>query len=234
MVQSNILSIGTHPNIAFYNWRLFTAKTSTITYIPDSSSSTDPSQTTNGHSKNRSSKVNKSFQWSSPQFGNSRFTMSNVYPDLDTYLGVMANSNKLPKIDFIIVSASSLQELSNMFAKLTKLVQDQLAKKYVPTIIVESTNFVNLEPFIKMSLQVEADVPILSIMSDFDVRVLGNNVYGVHPSKKESELVYLGRSGGESEYTSQDISLINKVSDLFESAGIDVYKLNTPLEFLSL
>ncbi|KAG7882736.1 hypothetical protein KL938_003159 [Ogataea parapolymorpha] len=209
----NVLSIGAHPNLAFYNWRLFSSKTCDLTVVSSSA------------------KSNNTFQWNSLQFGNSRYSLSTVYESLDLYLSSTDFSRT--KIDYIFVSATSLQDLALVFGKLAKLVVAQLSVGSVPTIIVESTNFVNLEPFVKLSMQLDADIPVLSIMSDYDIRLVGNNNYQVYKSKKESDLLYVGRSGTENEYTKTDIKLINEISDLFESAGIDVYKLSTPVEFLS-
>ncbi|KAG7696507.1 hypothetical protein KL951_002963 [Ogataea haglerorum] len=209
----NVLSIGAHPNLAFYNWRLFSSKTCDLTVVSPSA------------------KSNNTFQWSSAQFGNSRYSLTTVYESLDPYLSSTDFSRT--KIDYIFVSATSLQDLSLVSAKLAKVFVAQLSVGAVPAIIVESTNFVNLEPFVKLSMQLEADVPVLSIMSDYDIRLVGNNNYHVYKSKKESDLLYVGRSGTEDEYTKTDIKLINEISDLFESAGIDVYKLSTPVEFLS-
>lgn len=145
----------------------------------------------------------------------------------------MNGNNAAENLDFVFLSATSLQELSTVCSSLSAVLKAQLANHNVPTIIVESTNFVNLEPFVKMSLQMDDQIPVLSIMSDFDIREVGNNNFLVYKSKKESELIYVGKSGRESSYTSQEIGLINKIADLFESSSIDVYKLNTPLEFLS-
>ncbi|KAH3671054.1 hypothetical protein OGAPHI_000765 [Ogataea philodendri] len=212
----NVLSVGSHPNLAFYNWRLFSSKTCDLTVV---------SPTT---------KANNTFHWTSLQFGNSRYSLSTVYDSLDAYLAqTEANGTKLAKIDYIFVSAVSLQDLASIFGKLVNVIASQLAVNNVPTIIVESTNFVNLEPFVKLSMQLDVELPVLSIMSDYDIRLVGDNNYEVYKSKKESDLLYVGRSGTQDTYSKTDIRLINEISDLFESAGIDVYKLSTPLEFLS-
>ena len=225
MAPYNILSIGRHPNIAFYNWRLNASNNVSLTTIV-STAVLDPS-----NQPPISNKSSISYNWSSSQFGNNRYTLDNVYANIDDYSNLTSSSSSL--IDFIFLSATSLQELSTICASLNPILKNQLSNHNVPTIIIESTNFVNLEPFVKMSLQLDDQIPILSIMSDFDIREVGNNNYLVYKSKKESELVYVGKSGRESSYNSQEIGLINKIADLFEDSNIDVYKLNTPLEFLS-
>ncbi|QPG73926.1 hypothetical protein FOA43_001241 [Brettanomyces nanus] len=174
--------------------------------------------------------------WSSTHFGNARYSIANVYPTLDAYIRTAHTDGKSSSFDYILVSATSLQELSSLFAKLSPLIRSQLeTTENIPTIVLESTNFVNLEPFVSMSLQLDKSVtlPILSVMSDFDIRLVGENSYSVRKSLKESELLYVGRSGTDSEYTSNDIEMINQFSDLLESAGLDVYKLKTPVEFFS-
>lgn len=226
MAPYSILSIGCHPNIAFYNWRL-NASNSVDLSLVESTDLSDASYQPNGL-------PNQTFySWSSEQFGNERYSLNNVFKTLDDYI-LHAKNNHL---DFIFLSAISLQSLSTICSSLNQIIKYQLDKHNVPTIIVESTNFVNLEPFVKMSLQLNENdaelVPIISIMSDFDVREVGNKNFLLYKSKKESELVYVGKSGRENSYTSIEIGLINKIADLFESAKIDVYKLNTPLEFLS-
>ena len=238
MAPYSVLSIGSHPNVAFYNWRLHASRNVVLSTVVSTVISDPANQIPVSNPKPTS------YSWSSDQFGNNRYTLDNVYKTIEDYISLNLNNNnnnngsgatenRLGNIDFIFLSATSLQELSTICASLNYILSAQLANHNVPTIIVESTNFVNLEPFVKMSLQLDDQVPIISIMSDFDIREVGHNNYLVFKSKKESELVYVGKSGRENQYSSQEIGLINKIADLFENANIDVYKLNTPLEFLS-
>jgi hypothetical protein len=240
MAPYNILSIGSHPNIAFYNWRLTCSK---IVNLKTISSTTIHDSSILESSISNPTFVN--YNWNSDQFGNSRYTLDFVYSSIEDYISLNLtnnNNNNNDPLDFIILSATSLQELSTICLNLNPIIKNQLDNHNIPTILIESTNFVNLEPFVNMSLQLDNNnnnnnnnqiIPILSIMSDFDIREIGNNNYLIYKSKKESELIYIGKSGKENNYSSQEINLINKISDLFENSNIDVYKLNTPLEFLS-
>lgn len=197
--------------MAFYNWRLFASKLCDLDVIVDSSSST--------------------FQWYSEQYGNSRYTLPRCYQSVEEF--TKSNSSASAPIDLIVFSASSLQEISTLCESLRPVLTIQLSMcNKAPIVVVETSYFVNLEPFVQMTLQND-DVHVLSVMCDFDVRAVGTSAFQVCPSKKESELCYVGKSGTSDSYSQKEIALINKVSDLFESAGIDVYKLGTPLEFLS-
>ncbi|KAI0465342.1 hypothetical protein LJB42_000574 [Komagataella kurtzmanii] len=206
--RQSVLSVGSHPNLAFYNWRLFKSTICDLTIV----SSDGPT-----------------VQWYSKKFGNSRFTSSSKFTSLDQ---VFNSGVKL--YDMVIVSASSLDELSSICTDLRDFAKRQIqstGKAF--NLLVESTNYVNLEPFIKLTLQ-EPEVKIFSIMSDFDIRSVKKNTYKVCDSKKESELVYVGKSDeSKREYEADEVVQINKISDLYESCEIDVYKLGTPLEFLS-
>lgn len=197
--------------MAFYNWRLFASKQCDLEVILESSSST--------------------FQWYSEQYGNSRYTLPRCYQSVEEFS--KSNSSTSARLDLIVFAASSLQEISTLCESLRPLLTLQLTMcNKAPIVVVETSYFVNLEPFVQMALQNE-NVHVLSIMCDFDVRTIGTCAFQVCPSKKDSELCYVGKSGTSESYTQKEIALINKVSDLFESSGVDVYKLGTPLEFLS-
>lgn len=179
------------------------------------------------------------FQWKSPQFGNTRYSLASVYRTIEDYIAYTnAGLVHRPVFDFVLVSARSLQELSGVMAQLGSMFMQQLAQAgRAPTVIIESTDFVNLESFARSALQLEksqaAKVPVLSVMSDYDVREVARNSYRVKRSLKESELVYVGRSGTEQEYSEKEVAQVNSAGELFEGAGLDVYKLRTPLEFFS-
>ncbi|GME94504.1 unnamed protein product [[Candida] boidinii] len=220
----NILSIGNNPNISFYTWRLYESKLCNLSIINSTTITNDES------SPSDQENTSVSFQWNSKQFGNSRYSISTVYNSLTDYV---SNTDDNVFLDFVLISSESLQELASFFTEFKVLLKDQFdICNYYPIIVIESTNFVNLEPFVSMSLQ-NSSIEVFSIMSDYDIRIMGNNIFNIYPSKKESELVYLGRSGTESKYTSNEIESINKISSLLETANVDVFKLNTPLEFLS-
>lgn len=214
MASFKILTVGSHPNVVFYSWRLFNSKACDLTIVSAANGEPDGS-----------------FEWKSTQFGNARYSISSSFDTIDSYLSQSQPLAQQTPFDFIIASATSLQELSSLFSKLEPVIKAQINSP--PIVIVESTNFVNLEPFVSMSLRLEKKVPIMSVMCDYDVRVVGDNSYRLKKSRKESELLYVGRSGNEAQYTSTEIELINKVSDLFETCGLDVYKLKTPVEFFS-
>lgn len=158
---------------------------------------------------------------------------------------IISSLQRVSGLETVFISANSLQDLATICSQLGPVINAQAAAGNI-VVVVESTNFVNLEPFVSMSMQLkeDADVQILSIMSDYDVRdvtktsgsaatTASTTVLEVFPSKKESELLYVGKAGKERVYTSPQINAINAIGSLFEKSGLDVYKLNTPLEFLS-
>ena len=98
------------------------------------------------------------------------------------------------------MSAKSLQELSGLFSKLSGMISAQMQRTgKPPMIIIESTDFVSLEQFVRMSLQMDKasakQVAVLSVMSDYDIRIVAKNSFRVKKGRKESELVYVGKSG---------------------------------------
>lgn len=81
-----VLTIGSHPNIAFYNWRLFSTKNCDLTYVMSSTSEQSAGETSSGI---LTDSEDTTFQWKSEQFGNTRYSLAKVYANLDRYMAEM-------------------------------------------------------------------------------------------------------------------------------------------------
>lgn len=172
--------------------------------------------------------VSKHYQFQSSVFGNSRFSISKLFADFQQFYG----TGPALVYDYIFFSATSLQEITTLCSNLTSVLQASLTLGVSPLIVVECTDFVNLEATVKKCLQV-LNIEVLAIMSDFDVRILGENSFKIMDSKKESELVYIGKGSFQAtKYTAAEVASINQLGNLLEKVGLEVYKLSTPLEFL--
>lgn len=164
--------MGNHPNILLYASRFQLAKSVDLYHVSDSKSST--------------------FQVETIAYGKSQFQLENHFTSVPHLIEAMTKSNEHPNpiFDLIILNASSLQEISSLASQLNPTININTK------VFLESSGFVQLEPFVKMSMDLP-NLNIFSIVTDIDFRKIGNNDYkqfstGKSGSRKNS--IYLGDS----------------------------------------
>ncbi|SCW03537.1 LAFE_0G12662g1_1 [Lachancea fermentati] len=192
MSSLRVLVIGNNPNVLLYTWRIQQSKSVQLVHVSRSNS---PKYTV---------ETNK--------YGADTFTLSDHFETLEDL--IKDGNHKI--FDLVILSASSLQEISSLSSKLNPLLN--LNTK----ILVESTGFVHLEPFVKMSIDFP-QLKVFSIMSDFDFREVSPGNYKQYNSKESSSKIYLGESGVKStnqnsnngKYPKESVSLLETFKRLF-------------------
>ncbi|AAS54247.1 AGL244Cp [Eremothecium gossypii ATCC 10895] len=210
MSQLKVLTVGENPNVLLYTWRLQEAKAVELWHV-------------SGH------RVGGKFGISTQLYGEASFSVQRHYETLDALKQAVGQG----AFDMVILSAPSLQEMSSLAYQLNTLV-DATTK-----IFVESSGFVLLEPFVKMSVEF-ADLQVLSIVSDYDIRQTGETTFEQF-NARERQTIYIGKSGVKGKNTatrySKDVaSLLETFQSffrkLFSRDAIDICNCSY-VEFLS-
>lgn len=150
----------------------------------------------------------------------------------------LADFKQANKFDIILISSKSLQEISNLSDQLLKILNE------TSILIIESSGFVNLEPFIKNCLPNNLKLSIFSIISNFDLRIsLNNSNEFIFNNLNKLNEIYLGESSNSnSKYSSITSSNLKNLIKIFQNAinlknsGLSSFSINTTstyLEFLT-
>lgn len=134
------------------------------------------------------------------------------------------------KFDIVFLSSKSLQDISNLSSNLSPFLNAN------SVILIESTGFVNLEPFLKNCLPSSSSSSIFSILSTLDIRKLDQNQYFINDTALTPEIIIGESNTNNSKYQSTTLSKLISISKIFQSASSNDYKLtikNTYLEFLT-
>lgn len=172
MSSLRVLTIGNNPNVLLYTWRFQLAKSVQVYHVSEAVTSGAP------------------ITVESEAYGKDTFTLGKHFKSVDELL----KQEGTTVIDLVILSSSSLQEISSLAAKLNPVLN--LNTK----IFVESSGFVHLEPFVKMSIDF-AQLKVFSILTDYDFRQVGENHYRQFNSTPAT--IYIGESGVK--FTNQGI-----------------------------
>lgn len=121
--------------------------------------------------------TSRPIQWKSPQFGDCLFDPTNLVP-------TVGHLDKSSKFDFIIISVLTLQNFQDVCTLLEPHVNADTL------IVVESTGYVNLEPFVSLSFPKFKNMTVCSIMNEADVKRAGNVFY--HKILNDDHRIYLG------------------------------------------
>ncbi|ODQ82261.1 hypothetical protein BABINDRAFT_5255 [Babjeviella inositovora NRRL Y-12698] len=204
----NILAVGANPFITFYVSRLANVASLDVSVV----------------SQEAAVVAAEGFSWKSTEFGNSCFR-----PSPSSVFASVTDLTQKPKTyDCLLMSAKSLQDIS--------VVVSQLAGFLTPTatIIIESTGYVKLESFVKLSLPATlSSVNILSIMTDHDVRKTGPASY-THTVTGNTSQTYIGKAETPTDIYSGDlVGLIYSWANIFENCGLKVATFRTTTEFLA-
>lgn len=192
MSSLKVLLIGDNPNIILIASRFQLAKSVDLFHISDSTSN--------------------SYIMETLPYGKEQFTLDNHYHSIESMLKKF--DVKRDSLDLIILSSNSLQDLSNLSVSLLPLVDNNTK------IFIESTGSIQLEPFVRMSMNGKFKNNILSMISNFDIRQIKsddtNNIYREFDTFGDGDepTFYLGDSSVEI-YTDNTRTLLNTFQRLF-------------------
>ncbi|KAG2734948.1 hypothetical protein G9P44_001162 [Scheffersomyces stipitis] len=166
MSAVQVLAVGVNPNVAFYAWRLHETKSVEVTVV-------------------NSTLSNSTIYWTSSSFGD------NIgYKPQQCYRSVAEIPRKSSvSYDIIVLSSPSLQDFQKLCSSFAPYMRDD------SIILIESTGFVNLEPFVQLCFPKKSNLCIMSIMNESDVRQVGNNRY-LHTIRNSDTRIYFGTSLG--------------------------------------
>lgn len=167
-----------------------------------------------------------SINWRSPALGTSIFKPYEIYQNLSQ---IRPGSNKY---DIVFISCTSLQDFQTVCADLVPFLHLKSA------IVVESTGYVNLEPFVQLSFPSMKDITICSIMNESDVRQIDGDNF-THILRNNDNRIYLGTSLTNSNISSTSNASFQKVYKLLQlvqqdsSNNISLLKSVVPKEFMT-
>ncbi|CCH57833.1 hypothetical protein TBLA_0A00330 [Henningerozyma blattae CBS 6284] len=206
-----VLLLGDNPNIILYASRFYLAKNIELYHI----SSHVPHTIFNVETIN---------------YGPDKIQFQNNFQSINDLAKAYSNTSLF--FDIIICSATSLQEISSLASQLNPMIN--LNTK----IILESTGFVQIEPFFKLSLDLP-QVNIFSMITDIDFRQVDANTFKQFPSNNSSlsNHIYLGCSSTDDKPTnSATFPVLDTFSRLFQKLfphdEIDILE-NSTSKFLS-
>ncbi|CCH41039.1 Styryl dye vacuolar localization protein 3 [Wickerhamomyces ciferrii] len=131
------------------------------------------------------------------------------------------------KFDIIFLSSKSLQDISNLSTNLSPFLNSNTI------IIVESTGFVNLEPFLKNCLPSKSSASIISILTNLDIRKVDQNQYLILPNTS-GEIILGESSTKQQKFNSTTFKNLSIIAKIFQSSTNEKIILkNTYLEFLT-
>lgn len=169
MSQLKVLIHGNHPNLALFAWRFQLAKSVDVYHV-DTQNETE-------------------IEIETRVYGSDKFLLKNHFRDIKQLEKVLLAEGE--KLDMVIMSASSLQEISSIASKINSVISNNTK------IFVESSGFVNIEPFVKMSLEFSQG-KVFSIMSEYDMRRSANGAYFQYNGEEKKQKIYIGQTGSGS------------------------------------
>jgi len=192
MSSLKVLTLGNNPNILLYTSRFQLANSVDLYHI----STTDSNV----------------FEIETHAYGTERLVLQNHYKSV-AQLTEKSMDAETFVFDVIIVGASSLQELSTLSNDLTEYMNNSTK------VFIESTGFVQLESFVKMSMNVP-QLNIFSILTDFDIREIATNKFRQFRTNdlgSSTNTIYLGDSSVKSaEYAPAVRNLMKTFERLFQ------------------
>lgn len=175
--------VGDNSNILLYASRFRLAKSVELYHISESKSNY--------------------FEVDTVAYGRDEFQLDNHFTSVSHLEEAMRESGETGIIfDLIILSAMSLQEMSSLATQLNPMININ------SKIFLESSGFVQLEQFVKMSLDLP-QLNIFSIVTDYDFRQVGPNQYKQFSAPGAQNCIYLGDS---SPISAKKQSSVNGVS----------------------
>ncbi|SGZ56930.1 CIC11C00000003055 [Sungouiella intermedia] len=140
------------------------------------------------------------------------------------------------KYDVVLVSVNNLQAFQSICEQLVPYINPDTL------IVVESTGYVHLEPFVQLSLAKFSKMSVCSIMYESDVkRVPGSNNF-LHRMLGTDHRIYVGTSSSDSSTSmtnARDLSIFTKFYKVLQmvqedlKGNISLLKLTNPREFMT-
>lgn len=218
MVQNmNVLLLGNNPNIQFYTSRFQCIENIELFHVSDIKSNT--------------------FEVETENYGNVKYSLDNHFTSLSNLVEGLQHMPHDVKFDLVILSASTLKELSTIPHLLEPVID-----KEKTTIVIESSGFLPLESFINSKY-----ANVFSVLSSYDIREVDSNKYKqelLHAqSSEKNATIILGQSSSafkskqpQSKYNESIlISLKNlevTFTKIFPKETVSTLKLN-PSNFVS-
>ncbi|CCE62333.1 hypothetical protein TPHA_0C01770 [Tetrapisispora phaffii CBS 4417] len=161
----NVLIFCNNPNVLLYASRFQLAKSIKLFHINNSSSNLFEIETFN--------------------YGREQVDMKNHFSSVQAMKDELNDSSLV--FDMVIFSANSLQDISSISSQMKSVINSNTK------IIIESSGFIQLEPFIRMSTDIPAS-NVFSIITDFDIREVAPNEFKQFPNSNNSlvNTLYLG------------------------------------------
>ncbi|GAV55024.1 hypothetical protein ZYGR_0AS03470 [Zygosaccharomyces rouxii] len=163
-----VLVVGDNSNILLYASRFRLAKSVELYHVSESKS-------------NR-------FEMDTLAYGRDEFQLDNHFTSVAHLEEAMRQAGESGVIfDLIILSASSLQEMSSLAMQLNPMININ------SKIFLESSGYIQLEQFVKMSMDLP-QLNIFSIVTDYDLREVSPNRYKQYAAPGAQNCIYLGDS----------------------------------------
>ncbi|SMN22816.1 similar to Saccharomyces cerevisiae YDR251W PAM1 Essential protein of unknown function [Maudiozyma saulgeensis] len=192
MSSLKVLTLGDNPNILLYTSRFQLANSVDLYHISNTDSNV--------------------FEIETHAYGTERLVLKNHYRSVNLLTEKLNGSEQLI-YDVIMLGASSLQELSALSNDLTEYMNSSTK------VFIESTGFVQLESFVKMSMNVP-HLNIFSILTDFDIRETSRNTFKqfrTNNLSSSTNTIYLGDSSVKtSDYAPVVVNLLKTFERLFQ------------------
>lgn len=161
--------------------------------------------------------------WDLPSLGSAVFKPHNIYPLTDQ----MPTGNR--PYDIVLLSASLLQDFQTVCTDLAPHITEKTV------VAIETTGYVNLEPFVLLSLPRFQKLPVCSLMNEFDVRRLSSTYYS-HTAKSGDNRIYIGSSSGAPLQNSENFARLYKLFQIVQEdsrGSISLLKSSLPKEFMT-
>lgn len=165
-----------------------------------------------------------SINWSSSTFG--KANQYHPYRCSQTLGQIVKGSIKF---DIVIMCCSSLQDFQTVCASLLPYLSDEAI------VLVESTGYINLEPFVSSSFQSRPNIRVGSIMNESDVKQISPNHF-IHQVRGEDNRIYLGTSSDKLLASTVSFKRCYKLFQLAQedsSGALSLLKSTNPNEFMT-
>ena len=205
MSSLQVLTLGSNPNLAFYAWRLQNTGACSVSIVNPSIDA-------------------GSINWSSSAFG--KANQYHPYRCSQTLTQIVKGSIKF---DIAIICCSSLQDFQSSCASLLPYLSDEAI------VLVESTGYVNLEPFVSSALPSRLNIRVGSIMNESDVKQLSPNHF-VHQVRAEDNRIYLGTATNKLLASAPSFKRCFKLFQLAQedsNGALALLKSTNPNEFMT-
>lgn len=160
----NVLLSGNNPNIQFYTSRFQTIEDIQLFHV--------------------SSIKSNIFELETIQYGTVKYSLENHFTSLQNLVeGLKLISNDF-KFDLIILSVSSLKELTNIFNILKSAIDINNNRT---KILIESSGYLPLESFLLSNNTGFSQSNIFSILTSYDIREINPNIYKQRQQKHQEQ-----------------------------------------------